>query len=329
MEPSPGLGRSRERSARRAKLAGDELVQKGRPMASIGLIENPAEWMTSRIVAFASGSENSLGKAEDEPAWGKPLVGFSRGDDPLWARLKDDIGPFYWTPAEILSQAFPSLEARPEELSVICWILPQTESTKADHRKERSFPSERWSRSRKFGEDFNVKLRVHVVDSLMEIGCEAVAPQISPYWKTVKSEAYGLSSPWSERHAAFVSGLGTFGLCDGLITPAGKAMRCGSAVARIRLPPTPRPYDDRHAYCLHYMKGICGKCIDRCPAGAISRERGHDKQKCQAYIDVKTTEYIKTNFNIDIYGCGLCQVGVPCESGIPIKNRAGSPSPRE
>ena len=42
------------------------------------------------------------------------------------------------------------------------------------------------------------------------------------------SEKYGMASCWSERHAAFVSGLGTFGLCDGLITPVGKAMRCGS-----------------------------------------------------------------------------------------------------
>lgn len=277
------------------------------------------EWIESTIAEFASSGENSLRNPEGEPAWGKPLVGFSRGDDPLWAELKEDIGEFYWTPIEAFRAAFPSAEAEPESLSVICWILPQTERTKEDHRKERAFPSERWSRSRKFGEEFNARLRAHVVAALKGLGCEAVAPQLSPLWKTMTSKKYGLSSPWSERHAAFVSGLGTFGLCDGLITPLGKAMRCGSVIARVGIPPTPRPYGDRREYCLHYAKGVCGKCADRCPAGAISRERGHDKAACQAYIDTRTPPYIKTHYGLDIYGCGLCQVGVPCESRIPMR----------
>ena len=25
----------------------------------------------------------------------------------------------------------------------------------------------------------------------------------------------------------------------------------------------------------------------------------------------------KTNYGLEIYGCGLCQVGVPCADGIP------------
>jgi ferredoxin len=40
-------------------------------------------------------------------------------------------------------------------------------------------------------------------------------------------------------------------------------------VARIKVPATPRPYQDHHAYCLFFSKGICGKCIKRCPADAI------------------------------------------------------------
>jgi epoxyqueuosine reductase len=284
------------------------------------------EWIESTIAAFASGEANSLRFPDKEPAWAKPLLGFSRGDDPLWAELKKDIGEFYWTPIEAFTAAFPSAEVGPESLSIICWILPQTERTKEDHRKEREFPSERWSRSRKYGEEFNARLRAHVVEALAGIGCEAVAPQLSPLWKTMKSEKYGLSSPWSERHAAFVSGLGTFGLCDGLITPLGKAMRCGSVIARLRVPPTPRPYGDRREYCLYFAKGVCGKCVDRCPAGAISKERGHDKAACQAYIDTKTPPYIKEHFGIDIYGCGLCQVGVPCESRIPTRSIADPPS---
>jgi epoxyqueuosine reductase QueG len=84
----------------------------------------------------------------------------------------------------------------------------------------------------------------------------------------------------SERHAAYASGLGIFGLCDGLITPKGKAMRARSVVARIQIPPTQRPYTDHHAYCLFLTKGICEECIPRCPVGALS-EVGHDKVKCR------------------------------------------------
>jgi len=82
-----------------------------------------------------------------------------------------------------------------------------------------------------------------------------------------QSERYGFASAWSERHVAYASGLGTFGLCDGLITPKGKAMRCGSVAAQIQVPPTPRPYQDHHAYCLHFSQGSCGLCITRCPSG--------------------------------------------------------------
>jgi epoxyqueuosine reductase QueG len=54
---------------------------------------------------------------------------------------------------------------------------------------------------------------------------------------------YGYASSWSERHAAHAAGLGTFGLCDGLITPKGKAMRAGSVVAKIQVEPSIRFYN--------------------------------------------------------------------------------------
>ena len=48
-------------------------------------------------------------------------------------------------------------------------------------------------------------------------------------------------------------------------------MRVGSVVAKISLQPTPRPYIDHRAYCLYFANGTCGKCIDRCPVGAITQ----------------------------------------------------------
>jgi epoxyqueuosine reductase len=282
-----------------------------------------ALWIRDCIYKYTASEENSLPlESGPEPAWEQPLVGFSRGDDPLYQRFKGDIGVFFWTPAEIFAATFPDVKAAPDELTVISWVLPQTEQTRLDNSREKSLPSMRWAFSRKYGEEFNVKLRNHVADTLREAGYEAVAPMNSPLWKWEKSERYGFASSWSERHAAYASGLGTFGLCDGLITPKGKAMRCGSVVARIAIPPSKRPYNDHHAYCLYYHDGSCGKCIKRCPADAITKEGGHDKQKCRDYLRNVTGKDILTRFGIKTDPCGLCQTGVPCEAKIPVPGHA-------
>jgi ferredoxin len=282
-------------------------------------VHDPAAWVTNIVQSFIRDSpENTLQNQRDEKAWGEPLVGFSRGKDPLYEAYKEVVGPFHWTPGEIFTQTYPGTQVEPEELTVICWILPQTEVTKADNRKETIYPAERWARARIFGEQVNVKLRRHLVDALREKGYAAVAPMLSPQWQRKKSERYTFSSTWSERHAAYASGLGTFGLCDGLITPLGKAMRVGSAVVRIQIPPTPRPYQDHHAYCLFFTEGICGQCMARCPVGAIT-EAGHDKVKCSQHLRPVTADYVRSNYGFDGYGCGLCQTGVPCESKIPTK----------
>ena len=117
------------------------------------------------------------------------------------------------------------------------------------------------------------------------------------------------------RHVQLVAGLGSLGLSDGLITPVGKAMRCGSVVTNIRLEPTPRTFRTHTDYCLSHARGICRACMKRCPAGAIT-ERGHDKATCLAYIRGKREELLK-DYDVQIGGCGLCQTGVPCEAGAP------------
>ena len=274
------------------------------------------------ITEFVRNSpENTLVEGDREPAWGKPLVGFSLGDDPIFVQFKDAVGHFHFTPVEIFNLTFPETPAEPDELTVISWVLPQTNATKADNRAQDFYPADRWVRARFRGEDFNVLLRKHVVDELTKAGIQSVAPQLSPEWKMEQSPEYWLASRWSERHAAHASGLGTFGLCDGLITPLGKAHRVGSVVARLTLEPTERPYDNHRAYCLYFQDESCLVCVKRCPVGAIS-EKGHDKPKCWEHAGKTCREYVKKKLNFDGYGCGLCQTGVPCESGIPVKGAA-------
>lgn len=277
-----------------------------------------ANWIESYIKQYvATRPENSLQNGTGEPAWDEPLVGFARGDDPLWAECKRHIGDFFWLPEEAFNLAFPETPARAGELSVVAWILPQTAATRKENAAQKTFASERWARARLFGELFNRELRTKVAEAFLARGVQALSPQMSPHWSYHQSERYLYASSWSERHAAHISGLGTFGLCDGLITPKGKAVRVGSVVARAEIPPTPRPYADHHAWCLFYSHGTCGKCIPRCPVGALS-EKGHDKLTCREHVMVRAEEYHRETYGLKIEGCGLCQVGVPCASRIPL-----------
>ena len=281
--------------------------------------DHPGSWLTNCIQHFVNqSSKNTLQNEADDRAFAQPLVGFCNGSDPLFEDYKRHVGPFHWTPLEIFELTFPGSTVIAEELTVISWILPQTEDTKSDNRSQTKWPAERWARARIFGEQFNAALRKHVVRVLQKEGYEAVAPMLSPRWSRKESDIYGFASTWSERHAAYAAGLGTFGLCDGLITPLGKAMRTGSVVAHIQVPPTPRPYSDHHAYCPHFADGSCGKCIPRCPVGAIS-ENGHDKNACYKHTSVASRKYTKKHYHFEGRGCGLCQTNVPCESKIPTK----------
>jgi len=101
----------------------------------------------------------------------------------------------------------------------------------------------------------------------------------------------------SERHVAYACGLGTFSLNDGLITPKGMAMRVGSVVTLLKLTPSEKRYRDYRENCLQFRNEKCGKCIKRCPAGAITEE-GHDKDKCHEYVSSEVLQAKRSG-----YGC--------------------------
>lgn len=282
-------------------------------------ITAPRAWVETIIRAYwEAAPSNSLQLDGGEKSWAEPHLAIAAGDDPFFTRFKKMIGTFYWTPHEAFTLAFPDMAASASELRVISYVLPQTAATRADQRHETTMPSERWARSRFYGEQFNCDLRLHLAAILTEAGFPAIAPERLPGFDYRQSEHFGLASNWSERHTAFVAGLGTFGLSDGLITRWGKAVRFGSVVTRMDLPVTPRPYhDDHHAWCLWYAKGTCGACALRCPAGAISTAGGHNKTACHRYIREVTAPYATETYGTGATPCGLCQARIPCEVHIP------------
>ena len=279
--------------------------------------QNLQQYLQSSVKDFvATSPHNSLGMESGEPAFDTPLVGFSSAADALYLEYRNHIGSFYFTPIDMFLAVFPGVDLQAEELTVISWIIPSTTKTREEQAEQKKHPSERWARTRALGEDFNNHLRRHVEEELRKKDIQVFAPLLSSVWSRSDEGPYAPCSNWSERHAAYAAGLGTFGLCDGLITPVGKAVRVGSVIARVKIHPSPRPYTDHHAYCLHYTHDTCRECIPRCPVNALS-EKGHDKKICMQYTEHTMNAYIKKKYGLDTYSCGLCQAGVACTFGIP------------
>ena len=244
----------------------------------------------------------------------EPLVGFASADDDLFARYKSIIGPFHWTPAEALANAYEPGGSAAQ--TVICWVLPISEETRLSNRKEDRYPSRKWARTRHFGELFNDVLRKALVDYIVDSGGCATAPMLLEEWSRIDDPDTGIASTWSERHAAFAAGLGTFSINDGFITPRGIAHRVGSVVTNMAIEPSPQPYWDYRENCLTCRGKTCGVCMSRCPVGAISLD-GHDKALCQKYTYGPAFREIAREYEAKHIGCGLCQTDVPCENRIP------------
>jgi epoxyqueuosine reductase QueG len=226
----------------------------------------------------------------------QPLLAVASTEDLLWESLKQScvVGPQHLSPAAWLSGA----------QSVLSCFLPFTERIRSANRTE-GWPATEWLYGRYEGEMFNKAVRSFLVDVVQQAGGRALAPTLDERFAVVQ-----LRSNWSERHVAFIAGLGTFSLNRSLITQLGSAGRFASVVTDMAFEPTRRPYTEIDEYCTK-----CGACIRRCPPTAIDKD-GKDNAVCSAYVKEIKSRYAPR------YGCGKCQTGVPCEARKPEGARA-------
>jgi epoxyqueuosine reductase len=295
--------------------------------ANVIFLKNPNRVLEQLVKNFVAESElNRRTQLDHGLYFGEPLVGFASGNDPLFSEYKTLIGSFHLTPRELIAAALKEkgrelLLSEAEQVSVVSWVLPIADDVRKSNRQEAQFPSRLWTFTREYGEIMNQALRRHVAGFLEGTGYLAVVPLGSPFYRSFRDDRVGWGSSWSERHIAYACGLGTFSLNDGLITPRGMAMRVGSVVTLLKLTPSERVYQNPKENCLFFRGEKCGKCIPRCPAGAIS-EKGHDKDKCNDYISSELLHAKRKSYGLENppTACGLCQTGVPCEFRIPRPN---------
>lgn len=240
-----------------------------------------------------------------------PIVGFGSADDALFEEYKksDIIGPWHMSPNEWLGGA----------KTVVSLFFPITEQVrKSNYDTSLGIGSKQWAYARIDGQAYIGRYMAELKKWFEQNGIRACVPAIDERFGAVKKgkgitgyaeidkTTYG--SRWSERHAAYVCGLGTFVLSKGLITVKGIAGRFASIIIDLPLEADTRPYTGIYDYCIN-----CGACVRRCPAKAIDIVTGKDHVKCHGNV-------IKSGvIHYPRYGCGLCQTKVPCESGLPLK----------
>jgi epoxyqueuosine reductase QueG len=273
--------------------------------------------ITNYINDFLNTEINTMPET-GEKLWDEPLTGFSDGNDPLYQKYKEMIGEFYWTPEDVMKLCYKDSALDTSKIAVVTWIMPQTPETIKEQNQNSELPAVRWMKSRHYGEELNHALRRGLQDFCRKAGYKCVSPVIMQEWDYRNSDREGICSNWSERHAAYVAGLGTFSLSDGFITDKGMAMRCGSMVIEAEIEPDKRIYTSHTQNCLFLQDGKCGACIKRCPVGAIS-ENGHDKEKCKQYTRSVTSLATEKAIGHKVNACGLCQTKIPCAKTNPRK----------
>ncbi|MCL2111392.1 MAG: 4Fe-4S binding protein [Clostridiales bacterium] len=172
------------------------------------------------------------------------------------------------------------------------------------------WPSDGWLHGRIDGQPPSDGAIKAVAEAIRAEGYEAVIPmhdtRLEVFMNPADPPGTRYTSNWSERHAAFAAGLGTFGVSRGLITELGTAGRFASLVTTLPLAPTPRPYTGLLEYCTR-----CGACVAACPSGAIPADGLKDHLPCSLHL-------IKIKEKEDPYfGCGKCQSGMPCSFSRP------------
>ena len=238
----------------------------------------------------------------------EPLIGVAASFDKYFAKMQEPhiVGPHFVLPTEWLEEA----------QSVVSFFFPFTDVVKLSNRTDMSRPSNEWLHARIEGQTFLAKTFTRLKQWLAAEGHACVVPFLderfstkSPFTADKTMQSF-YTSNWSERHVAHICGLGTFGLSKGLITEKGIAGRFASFITDTNIQPDARPYTTHDAYCTR-----CGACARNCPVNAISLEEGKKHPICSSFLDQTMGQHRPR------YGCGKCQVKVPCESRIPPTRR--------
>lgn len=227
--------------------------------------------------------------------WKEPIFAYASSKDPLFNDLKRIIGTYHKLPEDIMKDG----------QTVITYFIPIAKSI-ADSNIPGYFSSEAWV----FSYFETVELINGVNNGLQELflknGRKLAVTADHRSWdpKTMQCD-------WSHRHAAYIAGLGTFGINRGLITEKGVCGRIGTLITDAEIEPTVRPQQE---FCLYKRNGSCGICLKKCPVSALGVPEKYDNRKCMDVTYENADKYQEIGF-ADV--CAKCMTGVPCSTRNP------------
>ena len=145
-----------------------------------------------------------------------PLIGIAAADDQLFEKMKDAqiIGGHFITPKQWLENA----------KTVISIFVPYSAAVR---KANSTCPKNEIAPEYVYGKNYLVPyidaLEEKIVSAIKEKGYSAVIPskeggRMKEAVMTADGTRLKYTSGWSERHAAYACGLGTFGISGGLIT---------------------------------------------------------------------------------------------------------------
>ena len=235
----------------------------------------------------------------------RPIFSIGRADDPKFKELlkPEVVGAHFRLPEYWLSGA----------KTIISFFSPTSEEVKRANRQDREKVALPWLMARVEGQEYQKALAGYLAGEMNKAGIRTAVPLTDErfFMRASKFEEElpvpPFSCNWSERLVAYICGLGTFGMAYNIITKKGTSGRFFSLITDWDVETDERPYTGIYDYC-----NQCGACIKRCPGDVIQRTH-KDVRGCGDYMARTGKSYLPR------YGCGKCQVGVPCQDGIPKK----------
>ncbi|MDC7232689.1 MAG: hypothetical protein PQJ58_05620 [Spirochaetales bacterium] len=223
----------------------------------------------------------------DQKFWRQPITGFALIHERPFEKLKTWVSDDHLLPDDFL----PGAE------SVITFFLPfSKEVTCSNDDGPEASPAWRDACSHTTG--LIDAIRDEITFLLETGGFNCAALPVSQSF-----DRDSLSSRWSHRHIAYLSGIGTFGRNNLLITESGCSGRLGSLITDAPLSSTPYPARE---FCIEKQGENCGVCISRCTQGNLSCY-----ELCQ-----KNAPNLKSEDLME--ACGRCIAGLPCTYTAPV-----------
>lgn len=228
--------------------------------------------------------------------WKTPIIGYADVYHPIIRDLKNIVSETHHLPEEIIDDA----------KIVVVYFIPFHESIVLSNIKVAdNYASKEWALAYKETNDMLKELKVYLVNKIKDAG------YLADYCHDNGMIHDGYYSNYSEKHLAYVAGIGTFGLNNLLISKDGCCGRIGSIITNLDVKADAPLTKER---CLYKIDKSCQVCLNSCFMEALRTNYPFQRNKC--YQACYRNELIYGGHDYSV--CGKCSVGLPCSFKAPI-----------